>query len=244
MIPARAVGFAALGLTACGPAPAPASPPPAVTAARGSEGAEPAPSAPIAPVSGMSPLACGQALPSEPPAPAPAPAIESTPMAGQMTEEAAQAKRLFDGEHWDKAVLALERVANGDTGDDEGNKQLAAYYRAIALLRLGRSQDSAVAFLDLAAKPNHLKHAETLLWLVKLADAAPVAVRGFRHYDASHAARFDNEQQREVYQGAMFLLGRERFERGAKAEAAQLFAAVAPPSRYYPLARECLERSK
>src|SRR3978361_40664 len=32
------------------------------------------------------------------------------PQAGQMTEQAAQAKRLFDGEKWSEAALALDRV--------------------------------------------------------------------------------------------------------------------------------------
>ena len=43
------------------------------------------------------------------------------PQAGQMTEQAAQAKRLFDGEKWQEAALALDRVRKGETGDDEGN---------------------------------------------------------------------------------------------------------------------------
>src|SRR5690242_14622286 len=41
--------------------------------------------------------------------------------AGQMTEEAAQAKRLFDGERWAEAAVILKRVFDGETGDDEGN---------------------------------------------------------------------------------------------------------------------------
>ena len=41
------------------------------------------------------------------------------PVAGQMTEQAAQAKRLFDGEKWGDASLALYRVYKGETGDDE-----------------------------------------------------------------------------------------------------------------------------
>ncbi|MEO8796704.1 MAG: hypothetical protein ABI551_02365, partial [Polyangiaceae bacterium] len=58
------------------------------------------------------------------------------PQAGQMTEAAAQAKRLFDGEKWQDAAIALDRVRKGETQDDEGNKQLAQYHLAIALYRL------------------------------------------------------------------------------------------------------------
>jgi len=56
--------------------------------------------------------------------------------AGQMTEEAATAKRLFDGERWSEAALGLYRVYKGETGDDPGNRQIAQYHLAIALYRL------------------------------------------------------------------------------------------------------------
>ena len=35
--------------------------------------------------------------------------------AGQMTEEAAQGKRLFDAERWSEAALVLKRVVDGET---------------------------------------------------------------------------------------------------------------------------------
>ena len=53
--------------------------------------------------------------------------------AGQMTEQAAAAKKLFDRERWSEAALALYRVVAGETGDDPGNQQLAQYYLAISL---------------------------------------------------------------------------------------------------------------
>jgi hypothetical protein len=230
---------------ACTPAPAPVAPAPVVTAQGAPEPVGPGPSEPIAPLGATSTLSCSSALPPDPQTPAAAAApIADTPTAGQMTEEAAQAKRLFDAEHWEQAVLAFDRVISGDTGDDEGNKQLAVYYRAIALHHGARTHEAASAFLAIAAQPKHLKHPETLLWLVKLAQAEPAVVHGFRFYDAQQAARFDNEQQREVYDGALFLLARERFERGAKAEAKALFAKVGASSRWSSLARECLERTQ
>ncbi len=86
-----------------------------------------------------------------------------------MTEQAAQAKRLFDGEKWGDASLALYRVYKGETGDDEGNKQLSQYHLAISLYRLKFYQAAYGIFSEIADKPNHLKFNETLLWLAKLA---------------------------------------------------------------------------
>ncbi|HMY16063.1 MAG TPA: hypothetical protein PKA58_07020, partial [Polyangium sp.] len=93
--------------------------------------------------------------------------------AGQMTEEAAQAKRLFDADRWSEAALLLKRVVDGETGDDEGNKQIAQYHLAIALYRLQFYQASYAIFSEIADKPNHLKFNETLLWLSKLATQLP-----------------------------------------------------------------------
>src|SRR4029077_12175536 len=106
----------------------------------------------------------------------PAPKVVDTappPQAAQMTEQAAQAKRLFDGEKWADASLALYRVYKGETGDDEGNKQLAQYHLAIALYRLKFYQAAYGIFSEIADKPNHLKFKETLLWLPKHAAALP-----------------------------------------------------------------------
>jgi hypothetical protein len=51
------------------------------------------------------------------------PQDEGPVTAGQMTEEAAQAKRLFDAERWAEAALVLKRVVDGETGDDEGTSR-------------------------------------------------------------------------------------------------------------------------
>ena len=56
--------------------------------------------------------------------------------AGQPTEAAAQAKRLYDREKWWDAAKALYRVSTGETGDDEGNKQIAQFNLAKALYKL------------------------------------------------------------------------------------------------------------
>ena len=93
--------------------------------------------------------------------------------AGQMTEEAAQAKRLFDSERWSEAALLLKRVVDGETGDDAGNKQIAQYHLAISLYRLQFFQASYDIFRRVASKANHLKFKETLLWLAKLATQLP-----------------------------------------------------------------------
>ncbi|WP_438020086.1 hypothetical protein WMF18_13900 [Sorangium sp. So ce315] len=156
--------------------------------------------------------------------------------AGQMTEEAAQAKRLFDSERWSDAALKLKRVVDGDTGDDEGNRQIAQYHLAIALYRLQFYQASYAIFSQIADKPNHIKFNETLLWLSKLATQLPEPadiIERVGKYKTEQIARFNNPQQRDLYWQLNYLLGRYKYRNRNYEEAISLFAKVDAKSKYY-----------
>jgi hypothetical protein len=158
------------------------------------------------------------------------------PVAGQMTEQAAQAKRLFDGEKWGDASLALYRVYKGETGDDEGNKQLAQYHLAISLYRLKFYQAAYGIFSEIADKPNHLKFNETLLWLAKLAtdlpEPADIVERVGKYNDAA-IEKFNNQNQRELYWQLNYLLGRYKYRNRQYEDALRLFSKVSRESKYY-----------
>lgn len=156
-------------------------------------------------------------------------------VAGQMTEEAAQAKRLFDGEKWAQAALALNRVRAGETGDDEGNKQVASYNLAISLYQLKLYQASYNIFSEIADNPNHLKFNETLLWLSKLATQLPEPadiIERVGKYKEEAVARFDNANQRELYWQLNYLLGRYKYRNRQYEEAIRLFRKVGKESKY------------
>ena len=158
------------------------------------------------------------------------------PVAGQMTEQAAQAKRLFDGEKWGDAAAALYRVYKGETGDDEGNKQLAQYHLAIALYRLKFYQGSYGIFSEIADKPNHMKFNETLLWLAKLATDLPEPadiVERVGKYNDSQIDKFNNANQRELYWQLNYLLGRYKYRNRQYDDALRLFTKVDRQSKYY-----------
>jgi tetratricopeptide (TPR) repeat protein len=156
--------------------------------------------------------------------------------AGQMTEEAATAKRLFDGERWSEAALGLYRVYKGETGDDPGNRQIAQYHLAIALYRLKFFQASYGIFSEIADKPNHLKFNETLLWLSKLATQLPEPadiVERVGKYTGDAIARFKNPQQIDLYWQLNYLLGRYKYRNRQYEEAINLFTLVDGKSKYY-----------
>lgn len=158
------------------------------------------------------------------------------PVAGQMTEQAAQAKRLFDGEKWGDAALALYRVYKGETGDDEGNKQLAQYHLAISLYRLKFYQGAYGIFSEIADKPNHLKFNETLLWLAKLATDLPEPadiVERVGKYNDEQISKFNNQNQRELFWQLNYLLGRYKYRNRQYEDALRLFGKVDRQSKYY-----------
>ncbi len=155
------------------------------------------------------------------------------PVAGQMTAAAAQAKRLFDSEKWAEAVISLGRVTAGATGDDDGNRHIADYMRAIALYRLRRFDEAAARFRVFSRNPAHAKFAESLLWLVRLATEARAsgatrAPASFKLDDIAlytplELARFDNTSQLDIYGRATYMLGHQRYDEGNVSEAKLLF---------------------
>jgi len=156
--------------------------------------------------------------------------------AGQMTEQAAAAKKLFDRERWSEAALALYRVVAGETGDDPGNQQLAQYYLAISLYRLKFYQASYAIFSVIADNRSHIKFNETLLWLAKLATQLPEPadiIERVGKYTEDQLARFDNAQQRDLYWQLNYMLARYKYRNRQYQEAIRLFRRVDRDSAYY-----------
>jgi hypothetical protein len=159
-----------------------------------------------------------------------------TPTAGAPTEAAAQAKRLYESEKWWEAAAALYRVYMGETGDDEGNKQIAQFNLAKTLYKLKFYQAAYSIFSEIADKPGHLKFNETLLWLAKLATDLPEPadiIERVGKYNNEAIARFNNPEQRELYWQLNYLLGRYKYRNGQYAEALALFGKVDRRSKYY-----------
>ena len=156
--------------------------------------------------------------------------------AGQMTEEAAAAKRLFDKDRYSEAAVALYRVVAGQTGDDPGNQQLAQYYLAVSLYKLKFYQASYALFSLISMQKDHLKFRETLLWLAKLATQLPEPadiIERVGKYSDEEVARFDNAQQKELFWQLNYMLGRYKYRNREYEDAIRLFQKVDVSSPYY-----------
>ena len=156
--------------------------------------------------------------------------------AGTMSEGARAAKALFDAQKWPEAALSLYGVVAGETGDDDGNKQLAQYFLSISLYRMKLYQASYALFGFIADNRNHLKFGETLLWLAKLATQLPepadIIERVGRYRDTEIAA-FDNDKQKELFYQLNYLLGRYKYRNRQFEEAIRLFNKVDESSQYF-----------
>lgn len=162
------------------------------------------------------------------------------PVAGQPSEAMARAKQAFDGKQWPAAAEGMYAVVSGETGDDEGNKQLAEFYLAQALYFLKFYQASFEGFTKIADNPSHAKFAETLMWLAKLATDMNEAADIISHvgkYRDDEIRRFDNANQKELYWKLNYLLGRYHYRQANYPEAVRLFNLVNSESRDYVAAQ-------
>jgi hypothetical protein len=168
---------------------------------------------------------------------------DAPPGMGQMTEEAARGKHLFDNARWEQASLMLKRAADGETGDDEGNRELAQYRIAIALFNMKLFQTSYAIFSDIAAKSKHVKHSESLLWLARLAVLMPEpadVVGRVGKYSQEELTRFGSSDRRELLAQLNTMLGRYHVRNRNYEPAATVLAEVDAKSKFFVRAQLAL----
>ena len=165
------------------------------------------------------------------------------PDVGPMTEQATQAKRLFDNERWVDALPLLERVAAGDTGDDIVNRQVAAYHIGVANYRMQDYRAALTAFELITRDPLHLKRDETLLWLWKLLEQRDLStdmIDLLPRYDDASFERYHNPAQATAYGWLMFGRGRAWLRRGDTKRAAEVLRRVPRDTPAAPFAERCM----
>jgi tetratricopeptide (TPR) repeat protein len=164
----------------------------------------------------------------------PAPPPRAT--AGEASDAAKQATSLLDAKkYWEAAVL-FHQVVNGQTGDDEGNKQIAQYGLAQALYNLNLFQVSYAIFADITQRPNHLRFDQSLFWIAQLSTKLPEpadVVDLVGRYNEAQLAQFNTPKDREIFWRLNYLLGRHRYRAEQYDAALVLFAKVNRQSPYY-----------
>jgi hypothetical protein len=155
---------------------------------------------------------------------------------GNPTTEAANGKRLLKAQQWLPAATALYRVYKGETGDDPGNQEIAAFELATALYNLNFFHASYSLLAEIAKRPNHLRFNEALLWLAKLATQLPEPADVVQHvgkYSEDQIGRFNNKNLETYYWQLNYLLGSYKYRSREFGPAVGLFSKVPKKSKYY-----------
>ncbi len=181
-----------------------------------------------------------------PPAPV---ALSDLPVAlplsnGRPSGDAAEAKRLFDGERWAQAEPLLRRVARGEAGDDRDVRQRAERDLGAALFYQDKLEESLTVFLSISANPDHEAHADAAAWLFRLAQKGPPyldrAARALALYPLGRPPDMADDHRWQAWWGVLHIVGRYFYRTGHYDTAVGYFARVPPRSDAYDLSRECL----
>lgn len=170
------------------------------------------------------------------------------PALGEMTEQAAQAKRMYDAARWEHALVALEAVALGAHGDDGGNRQFAEYHLAIANYNLKDYDAATDLFLLIVEDRSHHKFNEAWLWLSRLGRVCmtsrvlrPIGELREPGDDYSEISCITPHHLSVLNVLGDFLIARGLVELGEYDEATKLYKPLRNDVDYGYRARQCLE---
>jgi len=187
-------------------------------------------------------LACkyGEGIPDNPTPYTPGPQVKP----GQATDTFSRAKRLFDAEQYVDAIPILQKVTSGDSGDDEGNVELAEYFLGASFFRVREFGFALEAFKPIVTNPSHQRHVEAALWLAKLAEEPLTSERAvdlLYLYTDADLARYDNATQRDTLYRIQLARGRAAYRRGRYDEALGILLKVRAYDPLRQLADNCAE---
>src|SRR5437588_11467919 len=93
-------------------------------------------------------------------------AVKPTGPAGPPSKVLERALKLYDAEDYSNASIELNKVIEGQSGDDEANKQRAEFFMGKTLFNMKYYSASLSYFDRIVQKgPNHRYYQKTLQWL-------------------------------------------------------------------------------
>jgi TolA-binding protein len=202
----------------------------------------------------FSPEETGQAAPPDPTPPPPAkkaaaPARKSggAPVAQATDDKAAagpssktldRALKLYEGEDYYSATIELNKVVEGQSGDDEGNRQKAEFFMGKALFQL-KYYSASLSYFDRIVQKGtaHRYYNKTLQWLASLSQYLPDSAGVLDKIGKYTRADLEQPALEPVRDQLFFLLGRFHYSKGNFKDALELFAAVPEKSEFFARAK-------
>ena len=158
--------------------------------------------------------------------------------AGPATKTLERALKLYDAEDYPMASIELNKVVEGQSGDDEGNKQRAEFFMGKALFNMKYYSASLSYFDRIVQKgPSHRYYAKTLQWLASLSRFLPESAGVLEKIGKYTRQDLDQPALDPVKDELYYLLGRYHYSKGNFADAVSLFQAVPEKSEFFPKAK-------
>lgn len=201
---------------------------PAVAKKKPKDTSQSAASAPDAPQA--APGAPGQAG-----GPVVAPTVESSAPPSKTLE---RALKLYDSEDFYTASIELNKVVEGQSGDDEGNLQRAEFFMGKTLFNLKFYSASLGYFTKIVDKgPAHRYYQKTLQWLASLSRFLPESAGVLEKIGKYNRQDLEQPALEPVRNELYYLLGRFHYNKGNFKDAVELFTLVPDTSEFFARAK-------
>jgi len=165
-------------------------------------------------------------------------AAKPTGPAGPPSKVLERALKLYDAEDYTNASIELNKVVEGQSGDDEANKQRAEFFMGKTLFNMKYYSASLSYFDRIVQKgPNHRYYQKTLQWLASLSRFLPESAGVLEKIGKYTKADLDQPALEPVRDELYYLLGRYHYAKGNFKDAIDLFSSVPEKSEFYPKAK-------
>jgi tetratricopeptide (TPR) repeat protein len=165
-------------------------------------------------------------------------AVAPTGPVGPGSKTLEQALKLYDSEDYTNASIELNKVVEGQTTDDEGNKQRAEFFMGKTLFAM-KFYSASLSYFDRIVQkgPAHRYYAKTLQWLASLSRFLPESAGVLEKIGKYTRSDLEQPALEPVRDELYYLLGRYHYSKGNFKEAVELFASVPEKSEYFPKAK-------
>ena len=149
----------------------------------------------------------------------------------------ARAIKLYDKKDFFSASIELKKVLDGESGDDESNKQRAQFFMGKTLYQMG-FYAASLSYFDkiVQAGDAHTYHGATLKWLAALSRVLPETSGILQKIGTYDPSALDDPSLASVRDELYFLLGRHYYAKGGDGDfdkAISLFDKVSTQSPFY-----------
>ncbi len=153
------------------------------------------------------------------------------------TEALEALQRQIQSGRYAEAAMALFDITQSRRKADREQRPRAQFLLGQALYEQGFYQSALVVFDDIShTGPSHPFYRDALRWLATLATELPEAagiVEKVGRYDARIIEDLNTDQDRELYNQLLYLLGRNAYQTGDLQAAIPLFQKVQRGTRFY-----------